>query len=207
MIITSPPACISHLRIAHCLLLFWFATFSFGNTPFSPPSRRRSRLDTVLLPIRLHSRHLLVSSLTLQPLGNVSHFDDGDDGDPEFLFDLLHRTLGPRAPLLSIQSNDQSNYAASLGLNDIVGLSNGGAGSDDIVDNENALLLERGADNGAPLSMSLGLFTIVGVPNVTATSASQFGCDGRYEGNTLVGWTKEDLRSDGGGGGLFSAVG
>lgn len=166
----------------------------------------------VLCPVLIQSLDVVLAALAPQKFDNVVECQDGEHGNAVLLPDLANRT-GSRLAiivvfsgrlLLPVESNDDADELAALPLDDVDGLPDSSAGSDDIVDDDNLLALERGTDDVAALAVGLGLLAVeaVALPAVLGSiEVGQLvdGCGGQgmplYAGPNKTSKSKDESAS------------
>ena len=138
-------------------------------------------------------------------LDDVVQSKDGKDGNAILLAELTHSTgaglaivtIGSGELLHAIKSNDNASNNATLLLNLGNSLTLSSASSDDIVNDENPLALQRGANNVTTLTMVLGFLAVERVADLAVGLGVKLGelvGSSGSEGNTLVGRAEDDVK-------------
>jgi hypothetical protein len=173
----------------------------------------------VLLLVILHGLELLLSSLALDTFNDIVEGQDSKDGHTSLLANLADGAWSVGAVvrlalllalagglLLSVEGNDDANELTTLALDDADGLSDGSAGSHDIVNDNNLLALEALANHQTTLAMVLDLLAVVNETEVAIlglVNASKLFSSGGAERDTLVGRAEEDVELELGVGGAI----
>lgn len=179
----------------------------------------RSAACAVLLLVVLHGLELLLGGLTLDTLNDIVKSKNSKDGDTSLLADLTDGAWSVRAVvglafllalagslLLSVEGNDDANEFTTLALDNADGLSDGSAGSHDIVNDNNLLALETLANHQTALAMVLDLLAVVNETEVSIlclVNASKLFSSGGAERDTLVGRAEKDVELELGVGGAI----
>ena len=128
-----------------------------------PRQKRLLIASAILGPIFLDCLQLVLGGegARLEAVDDVLEVQDGDDGDVVLATQLADSAaLGVGQCLLAVEGDDDAGDDATLGADLVDGLALGGAGGDDVVDDEDAAALERGADDGSALTVVLGLLAV-----------------------------------------------
>ena len=99
--------------------------------------------------------------------------------------------------LLTIQRDGNAGNVRTIGANDIQRFTDGGAGADHIINDQNLAALQRGANQGAAFAMVLGLFAVVGQRQITPTRCQLDG-NGRRQRNALIGRSENQIKVEAG---------
>ncbi|KAF3394580.1 hypothetical protein F1880_004848 [Penicillium rolfsii] len=172
-------------------------------------------LRTVASPVVLEPLDFRGTNLVTQLLDQIVQTNDRANGNNAAEVPLGHADGALRLriadPLLAVQQDHDTGDDAALLLDDTNSLPQSSASSDDIVDDHDALALQRGTDNISTLAVGLGLLAVEGVAHVVPSALrrarervtdGELVCDGGADGNSLVGGAEDDIEV-----GLGGAVG
>lgn len=173
----------------------------------------------VSLLVVLHALELFLGSLALDTFNDIVEGQDSENGNTSLLANLANGAGSVGAVvrlalllalagslLLSVEGNDNANELTTLALDNADGLSDGSAGSHDIVNDNNLLALEALANHQTTLAVVLDLLAVVNETEVAIlclVNASKLLGSGGAKRNTLVGRAEEDVKLELGVGGAI----
>ena len=130
--------------------------------------------------------------LVLDEAEQFTEADDAEHRKCELLLDFLTgRKRCVFALFLAVQSDDNTRHLRTLSVDDIDGFPDGGAGGDDIIDDQDAAL-ERCADQVATLAMAFGFLAVERHRNIAAAPRKCNGGAGRQR-KSLVGRAEQHV--------------
>lgn len=105
------------------------------------------------------------------------------------------------AAFLAVEGNQDAGRRGARGTDQFNGFAHGGAGRDDVIDNQDAAG-QRGANDIAAFAMVFRFLAVEGKRVVLAVTGQGDG-DGCHQRNALIGWAKQHLEAETAGLGSF----
>ena len=169
-----------------------------------PRGEQRGCLDPVLRPVSFNGWQVLLQGFVFsQKLQHLGQRYDADHRDAEVALDFLDGRQFAIAALLAVEGDQYARRFGALGVNDLHDFTDGGAGRDHVVNDQN-VAFKRRTDQAAAFAVGLGFFAVETPWHVAIMVLGQSDGGGRGQRDTFVSRAKQHVESnaavnDGGG--------